>query len=65
VLQMQDLDEVAEDVSMPLTCVESALLLVAAMNDWPTLQLESLDAFVSELRQVTVKTGSIKITQNR
>lgn len=46
-----DLLEVADDESRPLSDRRVARALASAINDWPTVDLISLEEFVLELRQ--------------
>lgn len=49
VMRIRDLDEMAGDVSKPADVRRISAALAAAVNDWPTQNLESVEAFVSEL----------------
>jgi hypothetical protein len=48
-MRIRDLDEMAGDVSKPADVRRISAALAAAVNDWPTQNLESVEAFVSEL----------------
>lgn len=48
-MRTRDLDEIAGDVSKPADVRRISAALAAAVNDWPIQNLESVEAFVSEL----------------
>lgn len=50
-INLESLEELAADVSMPLDVRRISLALAAAINDWPTYNLVAVQTFLDELKQ--------------
>ncbi|MFZ6843404.1 hypothetical protein [Undibacterium sp. RuTC16W] len=50
-INLKKLEELASDVSVPPGVRRISSALAAAINDWPTRNVDSLELFLSELRQ--------------